>query len=273
MAPLVRRCARRSTRDGDDVIFGDLGNDWLVGGTGRDHIYGGYGDDLLNADDNLETNGGLNDIPDGMVPSWEDIAFGGAGRDVLMANNDADHGTNAGGDRLIDWAGEFNSYLVPFAQFGPPTISRSLQPDCSSTCTTCRRVTVRTRHASTTPAAVQTATVNPRARSDWSRRRISTGKTKLVPRMIRSRATSRVENGTSCRQPTSTMAIWMPLLSTRGASRSPGGGWKWLRNVLGADAAAVLYVDHVLPSYFELQATINGGKPTARTEVEFVPDL
>ena len=22
--------------DGDDVIFGDLGNDWLVGGTGRD---------------------------------------------------------------------------------------------------------------------------------------------------------------------------------------------------------------------------------------------
>ena len=45
-----------------------------------------------------------------------------------MANNDADHGTNAGGDRLIDWAGEFNSYLVPFAQFGPPTISRSLQP-------------------------------------------------------------------------------------------------------------------------------------------------
>ena len=61
------------------VIFGDLGNDWLVGGTGQDHIYGGYGDDLLNADDNLETNGGLNDIPDGMEPSWEDIAFGGAG--------------------------------------------------------------------------------------------------------------------------------------------------------------------------------------------------
>ena len=31
--------------DGDDKIFGDLGNDWLVGGTGRDNIYGGWGDD------------------------------------------------------------------------------------------------------------------------------------------------------------------------------------------------------------------------------------
>ena len=37
--------------DGDDVIFGDLGNDWIVGGTGRDHLYGGWGNDLLNADD------------------------------------------------------------------------------------------------------------------------------------------------------------------------------------------------------------------------------
>ena len=119
---------RHVASDGDDLIFGDLGNDWMVGGTGRDHIYGGYGDDLLNADDNLETNAGVNDIPDGTEPSYEDIAYGGAGRDVLMANIDADHGTNAGGDRLIDWAGEFNSYLVPFAPFGPPTVSRSLQP-------------------------------------------------------------------------------------------------------------------------------------------------
>jgi len=38
--------------DGDDRIFGDLGNDWLVGGTGRDQVYGGWGDDLINLDDN-----------------------------------------------------------------------------------------------------------------------------------------------------------------------------------------------------------------------------
>ena len=35
---------------------------------------------------------------------------------------------NTGGDRLIDWVGEFNSYLVPFAPFGLGTVSRMLQP-------------------------------------------------------------------------------------------------------------------------------------------------
>ena len=53
-------------------------------------------------------------------PSYEDLAYGGAGRDVLIANT--------GGDRLIDWIGEFNSYLVPFAPFGMPTVSRTNQP-------------------------------------------------------------------------------------------------------------------------------------------------
>ena len=105
--------------DGDDKMFGDLGNDWLVGGNGRDNLYGGWGDDLLNVDDDLGTNGGLNDGTD-THPSYEDRAFGGAGRDRLIANT--------GGDRLIDWAGEFNSYIVPFAPFGLATVSRSLQP-------------------------------------------------------------------------------------------------------------------------------------------------
>ena len=106
--------------DGNDALFGDLGNDWIVGGPGRDHMYGGYGNDLLDADDDKTTHGGQNDVPDGPLLSMEDIAFGGAGRDVLYANT--------GGDRLIDWAGEFNSYLVPFAPFGVATVSRSLQP-------------------------------------------------------------------------------------------------------------------------------------------------
>ena len=105
--------------DGDDRIFGDLGNDWIVGGTGRDDMYGGFGNDLLNADDDLTTNGGANDQPETSA-SYEDRAFGGAGRDVLIANT--------GGDRLIDWIGEFNSYLVPFAPFGMATVSRTLQP-------------------------------------------------------------------------------------------------------------------------------------------------
>jgi hypothetical protein len=114
--------------DGNDKIFGDLGNDWLVGGTGRDNIYGGFGNDLLNADDDHEsvaqpvrkvTDPLGNNTPDTAI-SYQDIAYGGAGRDVLIGNT--------GGDRLIDWVGEFNSYLVPFAPFGMATVSRTLQP-------------------------------------------------------------------------------------------------------------------------------------------------
>jgi len=105
--------------DGNDTMFGDLGHDWLVGGTGRDKMYGGWGDDMLNMDDNLDTDGGLNDQAD-TNPSWEDLAFGGAGRDVLFANT--------GGDRMIDWVGEFNSYVVPFSPFGMNMKSDQIQP-------------------------------------------------------------------------------------------------------------------------------------------------
>ena len=111
--------------DGKDAIFGDLGNDWLVGGTGRDNMYGGWGNDLLNADDNQTTLGAdgvtenANDLPD-THPTYEDRAYGGAGRDVLIANT--------GGDRLIDWVGEYNSYLVPYAPFGQASVSRTMMP-------------------------------------------------------------------------------------------------------------------------------------------------
>lgn len=105
--------------DGDDRIFGDNGNDWLVGGTGRDNVYGGWGNDLLNVDDRHTTNNSRNDQPD-THSTYEDRAYGGAGRDVLVGNT--------GGDRLIDWVGEWNSYLVPFAPFGMATVSRTLQP-------------------------------------------------------------------------------------------------------------------------------------------------
>ncbi|MCT7970157.1 proprotein convertase P-domain-containing protein [Laspinema sp. D1] len=106
--------------DGLDYIFGDNGHDWLVGGTNRDRLFGGMGDDLINADDNHETNGGLNNRPDDPEFADADFAFGGGGLDVLIANT--------GGDRLFDWTGEFNSFLVPFSPFGEPTIIRSISP-------------------------------------------------------------------------------------------------------------------------------------------------
>jgi hypothetical protein len=135
--------------DGDDMIFGDLGNDWIVGGTGRDRMYGGFGNDLMNADDVMggpavylrDAEGGLilgggapvklsdvsvhdahSGLNDGTDTHWlyEDRAFGGAGLDILIGNTK--------GDRLIDWVGEFNSYIVPFAPFGIATVSRQVPP-------------------------------------------------------------------------------------------------------------------------------------------------
>ncbi len=105
--------------DGDDVIFGDLGHDWMVGGTGRDTVWAGWGDDLVNLDDKLTTAGGLNNKPD-TNPSWEDFTYGGAGRDVMIGNT--------GGDRLVDWNGEQNTFVLPYNPFGLPTVSRGLAP-------------------------------------------------------------------------------------------------------------------------------------------------
>src|SRR5262249_54099152 len=107
--------------DGKDRLFGDLGNDWLVGGTLNDRLFGGLGDDLMNADDNLETNGGLNDQPDVPLFADRDFAFGGGGLDVLIGNT--------GGDRLFDWSGEFNSYFMAYSPFGNPEVVRLISPD------------------------------------------------------------------------------------------------------------------------------------------------
>jgi Ca2+-binding RTX toxin-like protein len=35
---------------------------------------------------------------------------------------------NTGGDRLFDWIGEFNTFLVPFSPFGEPTVNRTPSP-------------------------------------------------------------------------------------------------------------------------------------------------
>ena len=112
---------RLQKKDGLDRIFGDNGNDWLVGGTYYDWMFGGWGDDLLNADDYLETNDGLNDrVEDDVRFRQGDLAFGGAGRDVLIANSAQ--------DRLVDWQGDFNTYVVPFAYYGAPVVYRSYTP-------------------------------------------------------------------------------------------------------------------------------------------------
>ncbi|MBP1920954.1 calcium-binding protein, partial [Youngiibacter multivorans] len=105
--------------DGNDMIFGDLGNDWLVGGPGMDWMFGGFGDDLLNADDDhnpLTDNTEVDFAPTGNPTYYDDILFGGGGRDILIASST--------GDVMVDWTGEYNSYVVPTSNFGPGTVIR-----------------------------------------------------------------------------------------------------------------------------------------------------
>ena len=240
--------------DGNDRIFGDTGNDWLVGGTGRDDLYGGFGNDLLNADDNHATNLLRNDQPD-TQPSYEDRAYGGGGRDVLIANT--------GGDRLIDWVGEFNSYLVPFAPFGMATVSRTLQPQLAEFlyALSASDGADPTRSADTGADAFrngepegelgvvrqkdfawQTQTGAP---ADPQAGNIPGGKRDVL-------RTANFNSGTAD-----------GFAPDSGTWSVTGGRYQVAPEALGGDAASVFFVDRYIPTYFEMTATIRAVKPTA----------
>jgi hypothetical protein len=238
--------------DGNDQIFGDLGNDWAVGGTGRDHLYGGWGDDLLNADDDLGTNGGLNDIPDTHT-SYEDLAYGGAGRDRLIGNT--------GGDRLIDWAGEFNSYIVPFAPFGNFTVSRSIQPqlpeflyalsegDGADLTMTSSLDPVRNGEPFAELGLVK--------QQDEAWRDQTGAPDDPQPGNIPggSRDVLRAANFND-----GTFNAFAP---DSGSWKVEQGALKVSAQSLGGDAVAVFFVGDALPAYFEIAASISVDKPTS----------
>jgi Ca2+-binding RTX toxin-like protein len=105
--------------DGKDILFGDDGNDWMVGGTNADHLYGGIGNDLLNNDDNLDTDGGLNNTNELGVYGDADLAYGGGGKDVLIANVTL--------DRLIDWNLNATVFIVPFNNVTAPMVTTTIE--------------------------------------------------------------------------------------------------------------------------------------------------
>ena len=256
--------------DGSDVLFGDLGNDWIVGGTGHDTLWGGYGNDLLQADDVLgegciaySTNGTctergetwLNDSPDTHT-MFEDRAYGGAGRDILIGNT--------GGDRLIDWIGEFNSYIVPFAPFGIATVSRQRPPSLDGFL-----------YALSAAQGADPTRAADEGSCDPLRNGEPCGEIGLVtPRD----PDWRQQSG----PPTDPQAGNIPggkrdILRTAdfndgtlSAFSADSGYWTVsdaLLNVaaesLGGDAAAVFYIDQELPTYYEIGAKVSVLKPTA----------
>jgi len=246
--------ATGTNTDGDDAIFGDLGNDWIVGGAGRDHLYGGWGDDLLNADDNLETAEGLNNAPDTDI-TYEDIAYGGAGRDVLIANT--------GGDRLVDWAGEFNSYIVPFAPYGMATISRTIQPQLPEYL-----------YALSMSDGVDMTRANDTG-NDPDRNGEPDGELGLVKQrdsawqdQTGAPADPQAGNIAGGRRDVLRSASFNDGLAQgfspdSGTWSVVGGRYQVAATTLGGDAVSVFYVDTYIPSYFEMSATIRAVKPVA----------
>ena len=246
--------------DGNDVIFGDLGNDWLVGGTGQDHIFGGWGDDLLNADDDHDSTAGsgddrANNIPDGPVASYEDIVHGGAGRDVLIANT--------GGDRLIDWVGEFNSYLVPFAPFGPFTISRAPQPQIAE-----YLYALGASDGADPTVFADTGTGQDRNGEPYAELGVVIQKD--FEWQDQTGAPDDPQPGNIPGGPRDVLRSATFNTGTSEAFAADSGAWSLQKGrlevapeTLGADAVSVFHVDAYLPGYYELQATINAGKPTA----------
>jgi len=241
--------------DGNDVLFGDYGNDWLTGGTGKDTLWGGWGNDLLNADDDLTTHGGLNDQPD-TDASYEDRAVGGAGVDVLIANT--------GGDRLIDWVGEFNSYLVPFAPFGLGTVSRQVLPglydflyDLSEGQGADQTLVLETGAASAPRNGEPFGEIGLVVQQDpfWQDQ---TGGPRdpqpgNVPGGQRDVLRSADFNATTTLD---------GFFVDSGSFAISGGALTVTATGLGGDAAAVFYADEYLPVYYELAASILVKKPT-----------
>lgn len=240
--------------DGDDIIFGDLGNDWIVGGTGRDNVYGGYGSDLLNMDDDHSTNLEANDQPDTDI-SYEDRAYGGAGRDVLIGNT--------GGDRLIDWVGEYNSYIVPFAPFGTATVSRTLQPQLQDFLYALSANHGADNTRGTDPdGGVLERNGEPYGELgvvlqkdfDWKDQTGAPDDPQAgnIPGGKRDVLRSAAFNNGRMDGFSTDSGVWAVENGKLSVSAESKGG----------DAVSVYHVDSVLPSYYEIQAAVTAGKPT-----------
>jgi len=134
---------------GNDVIYGGLGDDFLHGGAGDDAVSGAEAlaefyhaedpstlplpyDSATGKFDAYDADGPaakvegflLNfeavDAAGAKIEDGKDRMFGDLGNDWLVGGTD--------NDRLFDYLGEFNSFIVPFGPFGVPTVNRMPSP-------------------------------------------------------------------------------------------------------------------------------------------------
>jgi Ca2+-binding RTX toxin-like protein len=132
--------------DGDDVVFGADGNDALWGGGGHDRLFGGTGGDFLD----IKKRTGDPALWQVVAPAADtdnrkatvngaDTTYGGSGADAAQADV-GDNGRTPG-DRLIDWTGVFNLYLVCTGAYGSGKIQNSPDPATQSMLTELARST------------------------------------------------------------------------------------------------------------------------------------
>ncbi|MBC7549788.1 MAG: hypothetical protein H7269_02605 [Cellulomonas sp.] len=117
----------------DDVIYGGVGDDVLWGGLAHDRLFGGIGDDTLDlkvlatdpalwrAAAPVEDRDGLRGTTNG-----RDLVSGGRGADRLQAD-EGDAGKTPG-DRLVDWTGVHNLYMVCGGAYGAGRIIDRADP-------------------------------------------------------------------------------------------------------------------------------------------------
>ena len=100
---------------GDDILYGDQGEDVIYGGAGDDEIEGGQGEDVLYGgagDDEIEGGQGEDVIYGGAGDDvieggkGDDVIVGGEGDDILLGNEGFDQfifGLDAGEDAIADY--------------------------------------------------------------------------------------------------------------------------------------------------------------------------
>ena len=122
---------------GDDVVFGGDDSDALWGGTGHDRLFGGSGDDFIDTkhratDPALWTAAAPVEDTDNLKATVNglDTAYGGSGHDMMQADM-GDQGRTVG-DRLIDWNGIYNLYLVCGGAYGAGKVQKAPDPSTQS---------------------------------------------------------------------------------------------------------------------------------------------
>ncbi|MEX0749436.1 MAG: hypothetical protein WD359_01390, partial [Dehalococcoidia bacterium] len=133
--------------NGNDRLFGDNGADDMWGGSHHDHLWGGYDYDQMDIHPNVAVDiNGLEIVP--CTPSatpdpqewyffgldancdgnFEDVdyMYGGWDADAMQANI-GDNGPQLG-DRLIDWIGVYNLYILCPGTYGEFVSTREFSP-------------------------------------------------------------------------------------------------------------------------------------------------